>query len=743
MDAVTVGARQAAPHIDEAFARQAAGEASMTDGAPASPVRAAQDGPARARKMSREVPLERIRNIGIMAHIDAGKTTTTERMLFYTGIVHRMGEVDDGAATMDWMEQEQERGITITAAATTTSWQNHRINIIDTPGHVDFTIEVERSLRVLDGAIAIFDAVAGVQPQSETVWHQADRYLVPKICFINKMDRVGADFTNAVTMIRERLGANPVPVQLPWGAGDDFVGVVDLVTMKAVVWDEASFGREMREEPIPAHLTAEAEAARERLLDAATHYNDELTGLVLDGREPPAELIHRALRVGTLRREIVPVLCGASFRNKGVQPLLDAVVHYLPSPTEVPPIEGLDPNKPGKKAMRKASDDEPFAALVFKTQIDSYVGQLAWLRVYSGTVETGETVLNVGKNKRERLGRLVRMHSNKREDVKTVYAGNIFAAVGLKFATTGDTLTDLKHPLLLESIDVPEPVIERAIEPKTKADEERLVSSLKKLADEDPTFHVGTDAETGQLRIKGMGELHLEVLVERLRREFKVDANVGKPMVAYRETVGAAGEAEGKFIRQTGGRGQYGHVVLRVEPNGQGNGFVFVDETRNGVIPPQFIKPIELGVRDNLSRGVLLGYPMVDLKVTLLGGSFHEVDSSDISFRAAAALGFRDACEKAAPLLLEPVMATEVTTPEEFVGDVVGDLNRRRGKIRQITRQPAAQVISAFVPLGEMFGYSTDLRSASQGRAFYTMQFDHYEPVPAQITDAILNRGRY
>ena len=693
--------------------------------------------------MAREVTLEKTRNIGIMAHIDAGKTTTTERILYYTGITHRMGEVHDGAATMDWMEQEQERGITITAAATTCYWKSHRINIIDTPGHVDFTMEVERSLRVLDGAVAVFDGVAGVEPQTETVWHQATRYHVPRICFVNKMDRVGANFERCVEMIRERLGAIPAVVQLPLGVEDDHRGVIDLIRMHALVWDEDSLGAKYDIVDIPADMTAEAALARETLLNVATGIDgaDDLTEQVLAGGEIDPLLIIRALHLGTVQNLIVPILCGTALRNKGVQPLLDAVIDFLPSPTEVPPVVGVEPGK-DKEVIRKASDEEPFAALAFKIQSDAY-GLLTWFRVYSGKITAGETVLNVGKNKRERMSRIVRMHANKREDVKTVYAGNIAAAVGLKFAQTGDTLTDLKHPLLLETMQIPEPVIERAIEAKTKADEDKLTASLAKLAIEDPTFHTGTDSETGQMLIRGMGELHLEVQVERLRREFKVDANVGKPMVAYRETISATAESEGKFIRQSGGRGQYGHAIVRVEPNTIGAGFAFVDETKGGVIPREFIKPIEQGVQEGMNRGVLLGYPLVDIKATLVGGSFHEVDSSEMAFKIAGSMAFREACELATPVLLEPMMATEVVTPDEFVGEVVGDLNRRRGKVRQIGLRGNAQVIDAWVPLGEMFGYSTDLRSASQGRASYTMQFDHYEPVPSQVTEVILNRGRY
>ncbi|MEK7704797.1 MAG: elongation factor G [Myxococcota bacterium] len=690
--------------------------------------------------MAREVSLDKTRNIGIMAHIDAGKTTTTERILFYTGITHRMGEVHDGAATMDWMEQEQERGITITSAATTSYWREHRINIIDTPGHVDFTIEVERSLRVLDGAVAVFDGVNGVEPQSETVWRQADKYRVPRICFINKMDRVGADFGYSVQTIRDRLGAHPIPVQLPLGKEDGFLGVIDLITQKALIWDDESLGAKYREEPIPEAMADEAAAAREKLLDVATHYDDALMAAVLEGKELTPRAILGALRQGTLRLEIVPVLCGAAFRNKGVQPLLDAVVFYLPSPLDVPPVEGVVP-KTGAKETRKASDDVPMSALAFKIMSDPFVGQLTYLRVYSGVLRTGDHVLNVGKNRRERLGRLLRMHANKREEVKEVYAGNIVAAVGLKSCTTGDTLASEKAPLLLEAMEFPEPVIEIAIEPKTRADEDRLSQSLQKLAVEDPSFKVGVDEETGQTIIRGMGELHLEIIVDRLRREFGVGANVGKPQVAYRETVTTAVEAEGRFIRQTGGRGQYGHVKLRVAPLPPGGGFVFEDAVVGGAIPREFIRPVEQGAAEATQRGVLAGFPIVDVKVTLYDGSFHEVDSSEMAFKIAGSMALQEGCRKASPVLLEPVMAVEVVTPEDFMGDVVGDLNRRRGKIRAISLRGVLQVIDAFVPLAEMFGYATDLRSQSQGRASYTMQFDHYEPVPSQISDAIIAKA--
>ena len=691
--------------------------------------------------MARQFALEKTRNIGIMAHIDAGKTTTTERILYYTGVTHKMGEVHDGAATMDWMEQEQERGITITSASTTCFWCDHRINIIDTPGHVDFTIEVERSLRVLDGAVAVFDAVSGVEPQSETVWRQADKYQVPRICFVNKMDRVGADFDNCVREIADKLGAKPVPLQLPIGREEKFRGVVDVVAKKAIIWDQETLGAKFHTEEVPADLRAATDAAHEAVLDAATHYDDHLMELVLEGKDVTPEQIRRALRAGTVKLEIVPVVCGSAFKNKGVQPLLDAIVDYLPAPSDVPPVVGKEP-KSGREVTRAAVDDAPFAALAFKIMTDPYVGQLTYFRVYSGTLHSGDTVLNVGKQKRERIGRLLRMHANKREEIKEVHAGNIAAAVGLKLTTTGDSLCDEANPVLLEAIDFPDPVIEIAIEPKSKADEERLGLSLQKLATEDPSFRAGTDPETGQTLIRGMGELHLEIIVDRLRREFKVEANVGKPQVAYRETVTAAAEAEGKYVRQTGGRGQYGHVWLKIEPQPAGSGFVFENEIVGGAVPREYIKPVQEGVAEALTRGVLAGFPLVDVKVTLFDGSYHEVDSSEMAFKIAGSLGVQEACKKAKPILLEPVMAAEVVTPEDFMGDVVGDLNRRRGKIRSIALRGKAQVIATFVPLAEMFGYATDLRSATQGRASYTMQFDHYEPVPAQVAEALLAKSK-
>ncbi len=691
--------------------------------------------------MAREVSLTKTRNIGIMAHIDAGKTTTTERILFYTGITHKIGEVHDGAATMDWMEQEQERGITITSAATTCYWHDYRINIIDTPGHVDFTIEVERSLRVLDGAICVFDAVSGVEPQSETVWRQADKYKVPRICFVNKMDRIGADFDNCIQQIRERLGAKPVPVQLPIGKEDTLRGVIDLVANKALIWNDENLGASYETVDIPEEYATEAAVARETLLDAATTFDDKLMEAILEGQEPSAEQIYSALRTGTLKLQIVPVFCGSAFKNKGVQPLLDGVLHYLPAPNDVPAIDGIDP-KTGEAVTRASTDEAPFSALAFKIMSDSFVGQLTFFRVYSGVLRSGDFVLNVTKNKRERIGRILRMHANKREEIKELYSGNIAAAVGLKTCTTGDTLAAESAPVLLESINFPEPVIEIAIEPKTKVDSERMIVAMQKLATEDPSFRVGTDEETGQTIIKGMGELHLEIIVDRMRREFKVEANVGKPQVAYRETITQEVESEGKYVRQTGGRGQYGHVWLRIKPLPAGSGFVFEDAIVGGTIPKEFIKPTQQGVAEALQRGITAGFPVVDVHVALFDGSFHDVDSSEMAFKIAGSIGFQDGCKRAAPVLLEPVMSVEVVTPEDFMGDVVGDVNRRRGKIRGMTQRGNAQVIAAHVPLAEMFGYSTDLRSQTQGRASYTMQFSHYEPVPTVLAEALQARSR-
>jgi elongation factor G len=686
--------------------------------------------------MARTVPLERTRNIGIMAHIDAGKTTTTERILYYTGINYKIGEVHEGTATMDWMVQEQERGITITSAATTCMWREHRINIIDTPGHVDFTIEVERSLRVLDGAVAVFCSVGGVEPQSETVWRQADKYRVPRIAFINKMDRVGADFRRGVQMIRDRLRANAVPIQVPIGAEENFKGIVDLVTMKAILWDDDSLGARYRSDEIPADLLPEAEQQREALLEAVAEGDEKLLEKYLEGGDISEEELRRGIRQATLDIRIVPVVCGSAFKNKGVQPLLDAVVDFLPAPTDVAAVVGSNPNS-GQEESRPPEDKAPFSALAFKIMTDPFVGSLTFLRVYSGTLESGSYVYNPTKGKKERIGRLLKMHANKREDIKQVCAGDIAAAVGLRATTTGDTLCDETRPIVLESIEFPAPVISIAIEPKTKTDQEKLGGSLQKLATEDPSFRVTTDRETGQTIIAGMGELHLEIIVDRLLREFKVDANVGKPQVAYKETVRRSVEREAKFVRQTGGRGQYGHVVLRVEPRPPGTGFEFVDATKGGVIPREYIPAVERGIVDSMETGPLAGYPMVDVKATLLDGSYHEVDSSEIAFKIAGSMALKEGARKADPVILEPVMAVEVVVPEEFMGDVIGDLSGRRGKIQGMEARAGAQVITAQVPLAEMFGYATDLRSMTQGRATYTMQFSHYEPVPQPISEEI------
>lgn len=687
--------------------------------------------------MARKTSLKKIRNIGIMAHIDAGKTTTTERILFYTGITHKIGEVHDGAATMDWMEQEQERGITITSAATTCFWKGYQINIIDTPGHVDFTIEVERSLRVLDGAVAVFDAVSGVEPQSETVWRQADKYHVPRICFVNKMDRLGADFPRCVGMIRDRLGANPVPIQLPMGCEDKFQGVIDLVRNIAVVWDGEDLGASFREIEIPAEYETEAAIAREHMIDAATNFDDGLMEKVLEGTEPTPNEILAGLRAGTTAFKLVPVICGTAFKNKGVQTLLDAVVDLLPSPADIAAVVGKDP-KTGEPASRVASDEAPFSALAFKIMTDPFVGQLTFFRVYSGILSSGDQIINVSKGKKERIGRLLRMHANKREEIKEVPCGEIAAAVGLKTSMTGDTLADEKNPILLECMEFPEPVIEIAIEPKTKSDSEKMGTALSKLAIEDPSFRVSTNEETGQTIIKGMGELHLEIIVDRMKREFKVEASVGKPQVAYRETITKTVEAEGKFVRQTGGRGQFGHVWVKIEPQEAGLGFEFVNGIVGGVIPKEFIKPTQQGIAEALERGIIAGFPMVDVKVTLFDGSYHDVDSSEMAFKIAGSMAVQAAAKKASPILLEPIMDVEVVTPEESMGDAVGDLNRRRGKIKDIGRRGNAHVISAYVPLAEMFGYSTDIRSLSQGRASYSMQFHHYEQVPNQVAETIV-----
>jgi elongation factor G len=685
------------------------------------------------------LPLERTRNIGIMAHIDAGKTTTTERILYYTGKTHKIGEVDEGSTEMDWMEQEKERGITITAAATTCFWSDHRINIIDTPGHVDFTVEVERSLRVLDGAIAVFDAVAGVEPQSETVWRQADKYLVPRLAFINKMDRTGADFERSVAMIAERLGANPVCVQLPYGKEDRLRGVIDVVRMKAIVWEEETLGAAFQEEEIPAHLREAALHARERLLEAVAEQDEQLMHKYLEGEALSPEEIQTALRRATLHLKAVPVLCGASFRNKGVQPLLDAVVAYLPSPLDLPPVEGKNP-KTGQVERRRADEREAFSALVFKIMADPFVGQLAYFRVYSGSLDSGSYIFNSTRGTKERIGRLLRMHANKREDVKRVAAGDIAAAVGLRNAKTGDTLCLESRPIMLEAMEFPEPVISVAIEPKTKEGQERLSLALAALANEDPTFRTTTDEEMGQTIISGMGELHLEIIVDRLLREFKVEANVGKPQVAYRETVTAAVGAEGRFIRQTGGRGQYGHVKIQLEPL-PGGGFEFVNKIVGGTIPKEYIPAVEKGVKEAMQGGVLAGYPLVDARVTLVDGSYHEVDSSEMAFKIAGSMAFKDGARRAKPILLEPLMRFDVIVPEEFVGQVIGDLNSRRGRVLEIEARPAAQVIRCEVPLAELFGYATDLRSATQGRGSHTpLQFARYEAVPMQIAEEIIAR---
>jgi elongation factor G len=687
--------------------------------------------------VARVSPLDRTRNIGIMAHIDAGKTTTTERVLYYTGVSHKMGEVHDGTATMDWMEQEQERGITITSAATTCFWRNHRINIIDTPGHVDFTIEVERSLRVLDGAVAVFCAVGGVEPQSETVWRQADKHRVPRIAMVNKMDRTGADFDRVVRMMKERLAANPVPIQLPLGKEDGFRGVVDLVRLKALVWEEDTLGAKFHEEPVPAAMAEAVSGAREKLLESVADVNDKLLEKYLLGEEIEVAELVEAIRLATVGIRITPVVCGTAFRNKGVQPLLDAVVDYLPSPVDIPPVVGLNP-RDNSEAVRKASDDEPFSALAFKIMNDPFVGHLTFIRVYSGTLNSGDHVYNPTRHKKERIGRLLKMHANKREEIKTVYAGEIAAVVGLKTAYTGDTLCDQEHEIVLESIQAPEPVIAIAIEPKTKADQERLGFSLQKLMMEDPSFHVRNDEETGQTLISGMGELHLEIIVDRLMREFKVEANVGRPQVAYRETVTRTAKQEGRYIRQTGGRGQFGHVWITVDPAEKGKGFEFVNKIVGGVIPREYIPAVEKGVVEAAEGGVIAGYPVVDVKVTLFDGSYHEVDSSEMAFKIAASMAFKAACRNAGAILLEPVMAVEVVCPEEFMGDVIGDLSSRRGRIQKIEARGNTQVIAAHVPLAHMFGYATDLRSKTQGRATYTMQFDHYEAAPQSVSEEVI-----
>ncbi|MBE2318026.1 elongation factor G [Solirubrobacter sp. CPCC 204708] len=689
--------------------------------------------------MPRKFTLEKTRNIGIMAHIDAGKTTTTERILYYTGRSHKLGEVHEGAATMDWMEQEQERGITITSAATTCEWADHRINIIDTPGHVDFTVEVERSLRVLDGAVALFDSVAGVEPQSETVWRQADKYAVPRIAYINKMDRIGADFERGVQTMIDRLGAHPVPIQLPIGAEGDFQGIIDLVEMKAVIYND-DLGKDVSVTDIPGELADEAAQAREHLLEEVSHYDDDLVEMILEEAEIPAPRLVEAIRKATLSSQITPVLCGSSFKNKGVQPLLDAVIAYLPSPLDVEAVKGMEPVKGGEdvEAERKADDGEPFSALAFKIMADPYVGKLTYFRVYSGKLEAGSRVLNVNSGRTERIGRILMMHANDREDVSEVYAGDIAAAVGIKQVVTGDTLAAPDKPIKLEAMTFDDPVISVAIEPKTKSDQEKMSVALGRLAEEDPTFQVRTNEETGQTEISGMGELHLEVLVDRMMREYKVEANVGRPQVSYRETVrGTAEKVEGRHVRQTGGSGQYGIVYINIEP-APGEGFDFVNKIKGGSIPTEFIPAIEKGVEEALETGVRAGYPVVDVRVTLVDGKFHETDSSEIAFKIAGSLAFKEAARRAKPTLLEPIFSVEVVTPEEYMGDVIGDINRRRGRVNGMEPRGNAQVVSAHVPLSEMFGYATDVRTMSQGRATYTMQFDKYEEVPPNIAEKVV-----
>ena len=696
-------------------------------------------------KVARKTPIERYRNIGISAHIDAGKTTTTERILYYTGVSHKIGEVHDGAATMDWMEQEQERGITITSAATTCFWKGmdgnypeHHINIIDTPGHVDFTIEVERSMRVLDGACMVYCAVGGVQPQSETVWRQANKYGVPRLAFVNKMDRTGANFLKVYEQMRSRLKANVVPVQLPIGAEDKFEGVVDLVKMKAIYWDDSTQGMKFEERDIPADMQAECEIWREKMVEAAAEVNEELMNKYLEEGDLSIAEIKAALRIRTIASEIMPMLCGSAFKNKGVQAMLDAVVDYLPSPKDIPPVLGELEN--GEQGQRKAEDVEPFAALAFKIMTDPFVGQLIFFRVYSGTMTSGDTIYNPIKGKKERIGRILQMHANQRAEIKEVHAGDIAAAVGLKDATTGDTLCDLQKTIILERMIFPEPVIHVAVEPKTKADQEKMGMALNRLAQEDPSFRVRTDEETGQTIISGMGELHLEILVDRMKREFGVEANVGAPQVAYREAIRKPVEVEGKFVKQSGGKGQYGHVWLKMEPNEAGKGFEFIDAIKGGTVPREFIPAVEKGLRETLPNGVLAGFPVVDVKVTLFDGSYHDVDSNENAFKMAASFAFKDGMRKASPVLLEPMMAVEVETPEDYMGDVMGDLSSRRGMIQGMDDTPSGKVVTAEVPLAEMFGYSTTLRSMSQGRATYSMEFKHYSEAPKNVAEAIINK---
>jgi elongation factor G len=694
----------------------------------------------RSDRAGTSIPLERTRNIGIIAHIDAGKTTVSERILFYTKRIYKIGEVHEGAATMDWMEQEQERGITITAAATTCFWNDHRINLIDTPGHVDFTVEVERSLRVLDGAVVVFDGVAGVEPQSETVWRQADRYHIPRFCFVNKLDRTGADFWRVVDMIRDRLGANAVPLQVPIGAEDTFRGVVDLINMQAITYGN-DLGDEIEVGQIPDDVAPVATEWREKLIEAAADLDDEIAHKYLEGEEISADELRRALRAGTLGYRIVPVLCGSALKNKGVQPMLDAVIDFLPSPLDVPPVSGSDP-RTGETVERHTDATEPFAALAFKIAADAYVGKLAFFRVYSGTLKTGSYVYNSTKDTRERIGRILRMHANHREEVESVSAGEIAAAVGLKNTFTGDTLCDESKPVVLEAISFPEPVIELAVEPKTKADQDKMSIALQRLAEEDPTFRVSTDEESAQTRIAGMGELHLEVIVDRMLREFKVQANVGRPQVSYREAIRKATRAEGRFVRQTGGKGQYGHAIIELEPMERGGGFAFESKIVGGAVPREFWRAIEQGIRDALAGGVVAGYPVIDVKATLVDGSYHEVDSSEMAFKIAGSMAAKDGVAKADPTILEPLMKVEVTTPEEFMGDVIGALNAKRGQIDGIDERGTSRIVRVHVPLAEMFGYATELRSLTQGRAAYSMEFSHYAEVPANLANELIAKSK-
>src|SRR5437868_4436875 len=688
--------------------------------------------------MSRTVPLTRCRNIGIMAHIDAGKTTTTERVLFYTGRLHRLGEVHEGTATMDWMEQEQERGITITSAATTCVWRDIRINIIDTPGHVDFTAEVERSLRVLDGACAVFDAVHGVEPQSETVWRQADKYEVPRICFINKMDKMGADFEHAIDTIRKRLNARPIAIQLPVGAEANFKGIIDLFTMKAIIWNDETLGAQYEVQEIPEPLKKKAQAFHNQMVESIVENDDELLHKYMEGEELSADELKASLRKSVIALKLFPVIAGSSFKNKGVQTLLDAVVDFLPSPLDVPPVVGKDPDKKVAEVIRKADDNEPFSALAFKIMSDSFVGQLTFIRVYSGQLKTGDAVLNPRTTKTERIGRLLKMHANKREEIHEIYAGDICAAVGLRGITTGDTICSDKQPVVLENIEFPDPVIAVAVEPKTKADQEKMGIALSKLAQEDPTFKVNTDIDSGQTIIAGMGELHLEIIVDRMMREYKVEANVGKPQVAYRETIRKRAEAEGKYIRQTGGKGQYGHAKIILEPNEPGKGYEFINDVTGGSIPKEFIKPVDQGIREALQGGVLAGYEMVDVKASLYVGRYYDVDSNEMAFKIAGSMAFKEAARRASPVLLEPVMSVEVVTPEDFAGTIMGDLSSRRGRIEGMEHRAGSQVIKAIVPLAEMFGYATHMRSSTQGRAEYSMHFARYEEAPRAVAEEII-----